>query len=452
MAGIKRYSSENIAIHLAILCLLAIFALLLKGVPIDTSRQSAGWIVFALGFALLGAFAISQVVRIARLPLLSGYILAGILAGPYVFGFLSIDTVERLRLIDELALSFIALAAGAELRLESMRQRGWALVVHIVLISAAVFGVVLLFILLAGSHFNVTAKFSAPQLLAFAMLLGVVAIARSPSSTIALLNECRASGPFSGTILSVTIVTDILIIVLFTIALAVSKSIMAAGGVLQWESVVLLTLTIFASLLLGAVLGKGIAFYIETFGYDLLLFLVFIAFGVYKLSLWCNRLMDTYAHASLHLEPLLICMSAGFVVRNFSRSGAVFAESLDRVSLTVYVLFFALAGASLNFRSLALCWPLALSIVAVRAAGLFGGSWLAGRINHEPPAHCSSAWMTYLTQAGVAIGLAQLAMREFPEIGMHLNTVVLAIIAVNQIIGPILFKGALSYVGEARQM
>jgi len=118
------------------------------------------------------------------------------------------------------------------------------------------------------------------------------------------------------------------------------------------------------------------------------------------------------------------------------------------MSLPIYALFFSIAGASLNFNSLILCWPLALCIVGVRMAGLFSGSWLAGVISHDPPVYNRNAWMTYVTQAGVSIGLEQLAASQFPEIGVHLNTVVLAIIAVNQIIGPVTFKMALHRVGE----
>jgi Kef-type K+ transport system membrane component KefB len=142
-------------------------------------------------------------------------------------------------------------------------------------------------------------------------------------------------------------------------------------------------------------------------------------------------------------------MTAGFFVQNFSKFGSYFIESLERVSLPVYVLFFSLAGASLNLKSLALCWPIALCVVGVRMVGLFAGSWLAGTLSHDPRVFNRNAWMTYITQAGVAIGLAQLAEKQFPEIGVHLNTIVLAIIAISQIVGPITFKLALNNVRES---
>ncbi|MFW6081047.1 MAG: cation:proton antiporter [Desulfosalsimonas sp.] len=442
------YHKENYPAYAMILVFLALLALGMKGVDPGSARQEAGWINFALGGTLLAAFVIAKLAGLIGLPNLTGYIAAGILAGPFVSGFLTPETVDRLKLIDELALSVIALAAGAELELSSMKKRAGAILLNIVLITVLVFAGVSLFIIIFGPLFSVTKGFTASQLTAFAILLGVICVARSPSSTIAIINECRAKGPFTDTILSVTIVTDILIIIMFTAALSSARVMVADTGSMNWSEFGLLGGEIAVSLFAGVLLGKAASAYIKHIRRDFLIFLVFLAFFVSRASMGFNEYTEAHVGISLHLEPLLICMSAGFFIRNATGEGEFFMENLDRVSMPVYVLFFSLAGAALNFNSLMLCWPLALAVVAVRAAGLFAGSWMAGSINRDPVPHRRCAWMTYLTQAGVAIGLSQLAMREFPEIGTHLNTLVLAVIAVNQIIGPVLFKLALRLADE----
>jgi Kef-type K+ transport system membrane component KefB len=160
--------------------------------------------------------------------------------------------------------------------------------------------------------------------------------------------------------------------------------------------------------------------------------------------------METHFDLALQLEPLLICISAGFTVRRFSQSGSKFLESLEQSALPIYVLFFTLAGASLNFEALGRCWMFAACLVLIRAGGLFGAAWAGKAVPGNAAAHNGSAWMAYLTQAGVSIGLAQIAQREAPEIGVYLTTVVLAVIAVNQVVGPVVFKAALNRVGEAR--
>ncbi len=448
---ISRNNHQELFLNVVILILICSVGFLIRYVEIRSIEQDAGWINFSLGFVLLAAFVFARIITVTGLPQLSGYIFAGILAGPFVSGFLSMETVERLRLIDGLALSFIALAAGAELRFDRIRQRIKALGANIFLISVTVFVSAGLFILFAGSYFPIIAGFSAAQTMAFAILFGVIAASLSPASAIAIIDECNATGRFTETVLGVIILADILIIIAFTVALAVSKQIVAGTGGMHWQIVTMLTGEITLSLVIGAVLGKAIAVYIGRIGYDFILFLVFVAFAVTRISMAINELMDVHMNLSLHLEPLLICMSAGFFVRNFSPSGTFFLKSLDRTALPVYVLFFSLAGATLNFESLRMCWSLALFLVVIRALGLLIGSWAAGRMIGDPESHNRSAWMAYLTQAGVSIGLAQLALRELPEIGVHLNTVVLAVIAINQVIGPILFKVALEHVGERGQ-
>ena len=113
--------------------------------------------------------------------------------------------------------------------------------------------------------------------------------------------------------------------------------------------------------------------------------------------------------------------------------------------------FFSLAGASLNIEALYICWPLTVCLSVIQAFGILGATWIAGTINRDPPIYNRTAWIAYLTQAGVAIGLAQLVHRQFPETGDYLTTVVLAVISINQVIGPIAFKMAISIVRESKR-
>lgn len=432
-----------------IISVMMLFALWFRQVDIQNQGQQTGAIIFSIGFLMLAGHVMARMLQHAKLPLISGYIFAGLLAGPYITGFLSIEMVARFRLIDDLALSFIALNAGGELRLAGLKKQGRSIVLNIIFLTLIVFSLILAFMTLAGSYFQVTADLDPVALMVLGILIGVICVARSPASAIAIINECRARGPFTDMVLAVAIAKDVLIIILFTTAMAVSRMLLAGGGGLELATLSGLVIEIIVSMVIGALAGKGIAVYIDRVGYDFLFFLLFVAFAIARLSMWFNGVMEAHFTVSLHLEPLLICMSAGFFIQNFTRFGEHFIESLGRVSLPVYVLFFSLAGASLNLSSLALCWPLALCLVGVRLLGLFGGSWLAGTLSKDPPVFNRNAWMTYVTQAGVSIGLAQLAARQFPEIGLHLNTIVLAIIAVSQFIGPVTFKLALSNVGES---
>ena len=441
---------KNLITYFFILVLMTLLVLWLISHDVDSSWHQAGLTNLSLGVLLLTAYVCSRILKIVKLPLISGYIFAGIIIGPYVSGFLTVDMVERLRLADDLALNFIAFTAGGSLQMKSLRKLGRSIVLNIILLTSVVFGLVFFFVVFSGRNFNLTDDLTSVQLIVLAVLLGVVSVARSPSSAIAIISECRASGKFTETVLGVTVAMDVLIIVLFTFALTISKIILTGSGVIDHQVLAALSLEMAVSFILGGILGKGISVYMNRVGHDLLLFLLFIAFGATKVSAWMSGFMEYHFHISLHLEPLLICMSAGFFVQNFSKNGGYFLEVLNRMALPIYVVFFSLAGASLSLEALKACWPIALCLVFVRATGIFLATWLAGTISAAPPVHTRHAWMAYITQAGVAIGLAQLANSQFPEIGGYLITIVLAVITINQIVGPVTFKVALHRVKEAR--
>ncbi len=450
MGRYKQYIPD-LKIYGIILFILVGFAFWIKIIDIGSDWQQAGLTTFSLGFILLAAYITAQILRIAGLPLISGYIFVGIVAGPYMTGFLTEAMVLRLRLLDDLALSFIALIAGGTLQMQFIRKRGKAIAVDIFSQTLIVFTLVFFSFFFICDRLNLMADLSCSQILVLSCLLGVISIARSPSSAIAIINECRASGPFTATVLGVTVAIDVLIIVFFTLAMTVSEIILGAGTAVDFRMVTVLTLAVGGSLVLGIVLGKGISLYIERMGHDLSLFLLFFAFSVFKASIWFNHFMENYFAISLHLEPLLICISAGFTVQNFGKCGHIFMESMERFALPIFVLFFSLAGASLDLDALRMTWPLAAFLFMIRTIGIFGSTWFAGILNRDSPQHRRIAWMAYITQAGVAIGLAQLAQRRFPELGVYLTTLVLAVITINQVVGPITFKIALKTAGEVEQ-
>jgi len=450
MGRYKQYIPD-LKIYGITLFILAGFAFWIKIIHIESDWQQAGLTTFSLGFILLAAYMTAQILRLAGLPLISGYIFVGILAGPYMTGFLTHDMVVRFRLVDDLALSFIALTAGGTLQLQFLRKRGRAIAVYIFLLTLVVFSVVFLSFFFIVGRLNLMPNLNDSQIMVMACLLGVIAVARSPSSAIAIINECRAAGMFTTTVLGVTVAMDVLIIVFFTLAMTVSEIIMGAGTAIDFRIISVLSLAVVGSLALGVVLGKGISLYIGKVGHDLSLFLLFFAFSVFKASLWFNHFMEAHFAVSLHLEPLLICISAGFTVQNFSKYGCIFMEGMERFALPIFVLFSSLAGASLNLDALLMTWPLAAFLFIIRTMGIFGSTWFAGILNRDPSQHRRIAWMAYITQAGVAIGLAQLAQRRFPELGVYLTTLVLAVITINQVVGPITFKIVLKMVGEVEQ-
>jgi len=154
----------------------------------------------------------------------------------------------------------------------------------------------------------------------------------------------------------------------------------------------------------------------------------------------------------MQLETLIIALAAGFYLENFAPAeGERLRRELKRGSLPVYVAFFALTGAGLRVGVLADLWPWILLLVGLRLVSVRYGLLWAGRHPSVTPAMARDGWLGLISQAGMALGLAQLARRAFPEWGVSLETLIVAMIGVHQVAGPICFRMALVRAGEVTE-
>jgi hypothetical protein len=191
------------------------------------------------------------------------------------------------------------------------------------------------------------------------------------------------------------------------------------------------------SLAAGSALGYLMSRYLRVVERDTALFLVAVG---------C---LAAVAGRGLRLEATLLALAAGFYLTNFS---PVEGERLRRVlqggSRPVYVVFFALAGAGLQVRALAVLWPWALLFIGLRVVSVRYGFLWAGRHAVVTPALARYGWLGLLSQAGIASALAELVRRAFPQWGVSLETVIVAMIGVHEVAGPMCFRQALVRAGE----
>jgi Kef-type K+ transport system membrane component KefB len=393
----------------------------------------------SLGFVLIFGFLVGHFAKQLSLPGITGYILAGILCGPYVGRLLTPTVVEQLRLIDDLALALIAFAAGGELRIRSLAPR----LRSIVAINAT--QTVLVFSGLgagAAALYLLTPFIDAPSipLISLAIVFGLLGVANSPATAVAIINEYRARGPLTDTVLGVTVLKDVVILILITVLLPLVRVLSEPGSVFDLGFVLDLSVVIGASLMGGVALGLLVTLYMRGVGAVLSLFIV----GVGVLA--------TLTARQFHLEPLLLCMVAGFVIENATKMGDRFIQAIDRSVLPVYVVFFAIGGASLDLGAVRATWVISLSLVTLRlillsAATAVGEATARG--GNEPVRRWG--WMGFVAQAGVTLGLASIVERSFPGWGTQVKTIALAMIAVNQLLGPVAFRWALMKSGEAHR-
>jgi len=394
--------------------------------------------LLAFGIVMIGGELSGDMAQRFRLPRVTGYLVLGMLLGPSLAGLVTNGDLATLTVFEELALGLIALTAGGELQLESL-ARNWRAVLGIS--GAHVVGIVLLsfgiFWALLGQGL-VLGGLPPEAVMAAALLLGVIAVATSPATTIAIITETGARGELVDTVLGVTILKDLAILLLFTWASGLASALVKGGeldaralGALVGE----MALSLGAGLLLGILLGA----YLTTVGLHP------------EITVLAVVLVSMELAHTLHLEHLLITMAAGFAARNlFSRAATGFLHALERSSPPIYVIFFALVGAGLDLGVFRTTWIGVAVVVVVRFGLTWGVTAAASTAAGASLPVRRWAWMGFVAQAGLSLGLASRIAREFPGFGSSLAAVIVGAVVVNQLVGPVLWRHALVASGEGR--
>ena len=407
---------------------------------------------YTLAFAVicLASYLIGQGFKRLRLPTITGYLFAGALVGSFGLDFLPSNAAESLRFVDEIALAVIAFVAGSELYLKELRQRlrpilfsaGGILVVTLVLVAVAVY--------LLTAFLPFTADWAVPARLATAVLGSAVLLALSPPSTIAVIKEVRARGPFTRTALGVTVLMDVVIIVLFAVATSLAGALLTGEPLSPgFAAVLLLDLGLAVGLgwvvgqLLKAMLGQRWPGLVKT------ALVLAIGYGVYALAGWVKTESVARLGFEVYIEPLLIAMIGGFLVTNFSRFRDEFDRILHEVGPLVYVAFFTITGLALKLDLLWATLPIAAVLFVVRMLGIGIGAAVGATLAGEPSAVRRFGWMAFITQAGIALGLSREVAVQFPELGNAFATLIISVVVLNEVFGPIFLKSVLKRVGEA---
>lgn len=397
----------------------------------DDGRTTA----VALGFLLVGAFLAGKAAKRVRLPRITGYLLVGLAIGPFALGLLTKEMLAGARAVEGLAVALIALTAGGEIKIAWVKQQ----IRRLALITACELTLVALGVLtvvfFGRELFPFVPSDDIRKAAVIAMVFGAIAVANSPTVTIAVIAENRAEGPVSRTVLGVTVLKDVCVIVLFAIAIAVARNALGEGG---GESLAMtLGRELGGSVLVGVGVGIGIAWFLRRIDRDTPVFVLAVCFAVSEIA------------AAFHLETLLIALTAGFWVENFSKArGERLIHGIERVSLPVYALFFATAGAKVDLDALVSMWPLALLLTTTRAACVWLGTATGARLARAEPEVVQYAWLGFISQAGVTLALATIVGRAFPTWGAEVQVLVIAMIALHELIGPIAFQFALKRAGE----
>lgn len=284
-----------------------------------------------------------------------------------------------------------------------------------------------------------------------AMLIASVLCARSPASVIAVINELRAKGPFSSSVLGSTVLVDFSIIIVFAICFSAATTLFF-GHDFSILFLFVLIGEIVASLLIGILYGYILKFVLKRHIHKAIkaAFLLIIGFSSYLLYYYVEHYSIENWQLEVHLEPLLICLIGSFYVVNYTSLRQEFVRIIHDLSPYIYTVFFTYAGALLAVNVLPDVWEITLLIFAINMVALFIGTFAGGKIAGEESKYSTSYWTGFLTQAGVGLGLATIISNEFTEWGAQFSAIVISVIVINQLVGPFLFKKTITRLGESR--
>ena len=421
--------------------------------------------IFAyIAILLLAGLLSTRLMKIFKLPNVTGYIITGIIMGPFLFGVLfnnfSFENVkegliyqfiDRLSWVSQIALGFIAFSIGTSFRASTLKTLGKRVLVITVL--EAFGGSLLVILALFIAH-----SIAPEQIpLEVVLTLSAIASATAPAATLMVIKQYRAHGKLVDTLLPVVALDDAAALILFAILFQIASALSGGGEFSAYRMIGKPLIEIAISLGIGAVLGLFITWMNRFFKsrnnrLAFCIMVVFAAVGFYLL--FKNPQLGGF-----ELSSLLMCMMAGAFYSSLRKDSGPTFDVLERFTSPIYMMFFILSGASLD---LSIFWSgnglivviIALIYILARVLGKWLGAFTGASVTHCEPEIRKYLGLTLAPQAGVAIGLATTASALFKanpataESGALILAIILTSTLVYELVGPLVSKFALTKAGE----
>ncbi|MFA5526452.1 MAG: cation:proton antiporter [Acholeplasmataceae bacterium] len=384
-------------------------------------------VILKLSLILIIGFIFGKGAKFLKLPSVSGYLIAGLFLGPSLFHVVSIENAKSFEIISELTLSFIAFGIGSEFMLKDIVAMGKK--ITIITLAEVVGAIVVVFSVMFFA-------FDFP--LSFSLVIASMSAATAPAATIMVIRQYRTYGPVTKTILPVVALDDVFGIMAFGIAISVAKMIESGQDLSVFAIIGFPLLEIFGSLLLGLILG--IILSLTTKKIDpkdelqiKTLFFIGLAAG---LSIWLN------------LSPLLSNIMMGATFSNLRKYANRSFSAVNDFVPVFYVLFFTLAGASLDISILKSVGLAGIGYIFARAIGKILGSFIGAKSVKAEPQVQKWLGLALLPQGGISIGLSVIVMQQLPQYAVELTTIIMASVLIYETLGPVFAKISISKAGE----
>lgn len=381
-------------------------------------ESSAQFLLTVSGILLLGLLT-STLARRTFLPRVTLLLIFGILIGGDGLDIIPAIFSDRFDLIADITLLMVGFLLGGKLSRDSLQESKG----NVFWIATCAALITALLVSLGLLWLGVSAQIS--------IVLGCIASATAPAAVLDVVSESGGKTKFAELLLAIVAFDDVLALIIFGIGISLVNAMNGNGG--NEFFLLIAGREIGGAMLLGLALGLPAAYLTGRVkeGQPILseaLGLVLLCGG---LALW------------LGVSYLLAAMVMGAVIANLARHHEYPFHAIENVESPLMVIFFVLAGASLDIGALAELGMIGGTYILCRIIGKTVGARLGGEISGIDTG--TKRWMGFalLPQAGVAIGMALVASNQFPEYRQVLLSIVISSTVLFEIIGPVFTRIAL---------
>ena len=407
-------------------------------------------ILLSIAIALMAGLMMTRVIKPLGLPAVTGYLIAGVLIGPFCLGLLGVEgigfpTMEyvgRFGVIADVALGFIAFSIGNEFRVSQLKQIGKQATV--IAIFQAVAATVLVDIALCSLSL-ILGEDKLPM--SVAVTLGAIATATAPAATLMVVRQYKAKGKLTDILLPIVALDDAVGLVVFAVSFGIAKG-MQSGEISLISVIVNPIVEIVASLGLGMAMGFLFSEVEKLFHSRSKRLSVSVMFVIATVAI--TMLHFNIGPVAVGFSPLLACMMLGTVFCNVCESSEELMDRVDRWTTPLFVLFFVISGAELEldvFTDLVIV-GIGLVYIVFRSLGKYFGAYASAKFMKCDDNIVKNLGITLLPQAGVALGMSVTAMQLGGYAGGLIRNIVLFSVLIYELVGPMLTKMALTRAGE----
>ncbi len=385
-------------------------------------------VLLTIAIILLMGFLLTRVTKPLKLPNVTGYIIAGIIIGPHVLKIIPIEMINSMAFMSDIALAFIAFGVGRFFKREAFKETGWGIFLITILES-----------ILAGIFITLSMHYIFNLEWHFSLLLGAIATATAPASTMATIRQYNARGKFVNTLLQVVALDDAVCLIIFSVVAALITT-DSGSNLTFWQALIPIALNI-AAIILGFFSGFILSKLMtpKRSEDNRLILSVALLLGLAGLC------------AAFDISPLLSCMIFGTTYVNLTKDKELFKQ-LDKFTPPILSIFFVVSGMNLDITSFATLGVIGAAYFLIRIIGKYLGAYLGSAIAKMPKSIKYYLGFALVPQAGVAIGLAFLGKRIIGgAMGDMLLTIILSSSVLYELIGPASAKFALFYSGSIKK-